>query len=490
MKHIRRVLCAALLLCVLAPSALADLDLPYDTYTYDYWGDIRFTPAAYVPLSSVDGAGLQWQGESLGAFSSPQDLCRSPGGSFYLADTGNNRIVVMSGDLKTVENVVTGFEGADGPETFSAPTGVGVSLSGVLYVADSQNRRIVALNPDGTLFRIVENPAGEALGEGYVFTPLKVCVDYAGRIYCIAQKMFEGIMVFDTDGQFTGFYGTIEVKISLWEKFWRRIATKEERSRQKLFIPTEFTGIDVDDDGFVYASNVDTDGVQAVKRLNPRGEDVIRKGFRENLGGDLWIGGFGQYAGPSKMADVVYRGEGIYSLLDSRRGRVFTYDHEGNLLYVFGGLGTQRGTFVTPVAIEAAGDTVLVLDAYRAAILQFGETEYGALINDAVALRYDGDEALAVAKWEAVLRLDENNELANVGIGKAYLAAGDNEKAMLYLKRGMNKSYYSVAFKRYRNAWLRDHLGWILTVTIALGIGGAVFVRARRLRGRNGGMAG
>ena len=381
-----------------------------------------------------------------------------------------------------MEAVIAGFDGPSGPETFSAPTGVGVSLSGVLYIADSQNHRIVALNPDGSLNKIVENPAGEALEEGYVFTPLKVCVDYAGRIYCIAQKMFEGIMVFDTDGQFTGFYGTIEVKISLWEKFWRRIATKEERSKQKLFIPTEFTGIDIDDDGFVYASNIDTDGVQAVKRLNPRGEDVIKKGFRENLGGDLWIGGYGQYAGPSKMADVVYRGSGIYSLVDSRRGRVFTYDHEGNLLYVFGGLGTQRGTFTTPVAIEAVGDTVLVLDAYRAAILLYGETEYGALINDAVALRYDGDETLAVAKWEEVLRLDENNELANVGIGKAYLAAGDNEQAMAYLKRGMNKSYYSVAYKRYRNALLRDNLGVLLTAAIALVLGGVVFARVRKRR--------
>ena len=154
----------------------------------------------------------------------------------------------------------------------------------------------------------------------------------------------------------------------------------------------------------------------------------------------------------------------IYSLIDSRRGRVFTYDHEGNLLYIFGGLGTQRGTFTTPVAIEAVGGNILVLDAFRAAILVFGETEYGALINDAVALRYDGDETLAVAKWEAVLALDELNELANVGIGKAYLAAGDNEQAMVYLKRGMNKSYYSVAFKRYRNAILRENLGLILTV--------------------------
>ena len=56
-------------------------------------------------------------------------------------------------------------------------------------------------------------------------------------------------MVFESNGQFIGFIGTIEVGISLWEKFWKRMATKEERSNQRLFIPTEFTGIDIDDDG-------------------------------------------------------------------------------------------------------------------------------------------------------------------------------------------------------------------------------------------------
>jgi len=480
MNTIKRVLCSALLLCVFAPSALADLDLPYDTYTYDYWGDIRFTPAAYTPVSSVSGGDLTYNGEAIGAFSSPQDICRSPGGELYLADTGNNRIVVLNEAMDMAVNIIDGFE-LDGEwQTFDTPTGVAVSQDGEVYIADSLNHRIVALNADGTLFKIVENPQSEVLEEGYVFTPLKLCVDYADRVYCIAQKMFEGIMVFDTDGQFTGFFGTIEVKISLWEKFWRRIASKEERSKSKLYIPTEFTGIDIDDDGFVYASNIDTDGVQAVKRLNPRGEDVIKTGSRENLGGDLWTDGYTQYAGASKITDVVYRGDGIYSLLDSLRGRIFTYDHEGNLLYIFGGLGTQRGTFTTPVAIEAVGDTILVLDAYRAAILVFGATEYGALINQAVALRYDGDETLAVEKWEAVLELDENNELANVGIGKAYLAAGDNELAMEYLKRGMNKSYYSVAFKRYRNALLRDNLGVILTAVILLIIGLVALFQIRK----------
>lgn len=464
----KKICCLLLLLCLLPVCSLANDSLPYDCYNYDYWNNILYTPAPYVPDGSLSGPALMYNGSPLGAFRTPQDLCISPEGKIYLADTGNNRIIVIDSDLKTVLQVIDGFEADGQRQTFSSPSGVAVSQNGQLYVADSQNHRIVALEKDGTFVKTIQDPQSEVLGEGYVFTPLKVSVDYADRVYCVAQNMFQGIMVFTAEGDFTGFFGTISVKISLWEKFWRKFSTKEERSKQLLFIPTEFTGIDVDDEGFVYASNKDTEGIQAVRRLNPKGQDVIRKGIKENLGGDLLFGTVGNYAGPSQIVDVVYRDHGIYSLLDSKRGRVFTYDHEGNLLYIFGGIGTQEGTFRTPVAIEQFGNRLLVLDSQQANVSIFAETEYGALINQAVSLRHSGDEALAVPLWNEVLRLDENNELANAGIGKAYLSAGDNEKAMTYLRRGMNRAYYSVAFKRWRNEALRGNISWILTGLIVL----------------------
>ena len=345
-----------------------------------------------------------------------------------------------------------------------------------ISIATSEDELIV-LDASNNVTRIVKDPDSEVLEDGYVFTPLKVSVDYAGRVYCVAQNMFEGIMVFETNGDFTGFFGTIEVTITAWEKFWRKLATKEERSKQQLFIPTEFTGIDIDEEGFVYASNVDNEGVQAVRRLNPKGEDVIRLGANANLGGDLMISGTSQYGGPSKIVDVVYREKGMYSLLDSKRGRIFTYDHEGNLLYIFGGIGTQAGTLTTPVAVEFAGDRILALDSAQASILVYAETEYGRLINEAVGLRFDGDESQAVGLWEQVLRMDENNELANVGIGKAYLSAGDNEKAMEYLKRGMSQDYYSVAFKRYRNEVLKENVQGMLTGLTVLVIALVVFFK-------------
>ncbi len=480
----RIIACLACGLVITGSSAkpvFAD-NTPYDTYNYDYMEYIHFTPAAYVPDTILYGRNFTFNGESIGDFKTPQDMCKSPDGDVYVADTGNNRVVVLDGKLKTVKNILTTFDNNGKEDSLNQPYGVCVSEKGNIYVADSKNKRVCVFDPDYNLIQIVSDPKSKSLDAGFVFTPYKVAVDYADRVYVIAQNMFEGIMVFETDGQFTGFFGTISVDISLWEKFWRRIATKEERANQKLFIPTEFTGIDVDPEGFIYATNITSDGVQGVRRLNPSGQDVIKKGENGNLGGDLQISGTGDYYGPSQFTDVVYRNNGIYSCLDRRRGRIFTYDHEGNLLYIFGGLGTQVGTFQMPVAIEELDDRIFVLDATAGTVISFKVTEYGDCINKAVALRFDGDESEAVGIWQRVLELDENNELANTGIGKAYLSSGDYEKAMKYLKLGMNRDYYSIAYKRYRNEILKNNASWFLTGVAVLIIAVLVVKKIRKKR--------
>jgi len=452
--------------------------VPYESYNYDYWENFVFTPAPYIPGRSISGGTL-----GAGAFSGPMDLCSGPDGLVYVADTGNDRIVILNEEMTEAVGIIEDFENNGIRDTFNAPYGIVVSHNNLLYIADSMNHRVVVLD-GGSAVQIIDNPQSEMLDDGYVFMPLKIAVDYAERVYVVARNMFQGIMVFSEQGNFIGFFGTINVQITPWDIFWRAISTRAERARQQLFIPTEFTGIDVDPGGFIYASNVDPEGVQAVRRLNPTGEDVIRTGENKNLGGDLIADDFGIYGGPSVIVDVVYREKGIYSLLDSKRGRIFTYDHEGNLLYIFGGLGSQAGTFRQPSAIETIGSVIVVLDANRNEIITFEETLYGRLINEAVALRFDGDETQAVEKWRQVLLLNENLELANVGIGKAYLTSGDNINAMKYLELGKNRTYYSVAYKRYRNEILKENLPYVFTGVVLLPVSYIVFKIIKKERRR------
>lgn len=131
MKKMKKFLLMALAALVTFSScggALADTELPYTTYNYDYWGYIVYTPAAYVPAGSITGASFQYNGQSLGAFKNPQDLCVAQDGTVYLADSGNNRIVLLSSDMTKVVRVITGFENHGVADTFQTPTGVAVAM--------------------------------------------------------------------------------------------------------------------------------------------------------------------------------------------------------------------------------------------------------------------------------------------------------------------------------------------------------------------------
>ena len=201
----------ALMILLTSVPVMAE-ELPYDTYNYDYWIDIFKTPAAYVPEGSVLGTDLTFNGESIGAFSDPQDLCVAPDGSIYVADTGNQRIVVLNSRMTEVTNVITGFDNAGMADGFNKPTGLAISDDGDLYVADSMNHRIVRLDKAGALVSIIEIPAAaqtQALG-AYNYTvgtyiegmsvPVKTLVTDAGETYA-AVNLAAGSPLTVTDAQ-------------------------------------------------------------------------------------------------------------------------------------------------------------------------------------------------------------------------------------------------------------------------------------------------
>src|SRR5690625_2015477 len=190
-------------------------------------------------------------------------------------------------------------------------------------------------------------------------------------------------------------------------------------------------------------------------------------------------------AGSSTFVDIDVNEYGVYSALDYKRGRIFTYDEDGNLLYVFGQIGEQRGTFRTPVALARLNEDILVLDKGFNRLTRFKPTGFGSLVNQAVKYYNEGNDQKSAEYWEEVLKLDANYEVAYVGIGKALLMEGKNKEAMEYFKNGYSRQYYSKAFKRYRQEVLRDNFGNIMTgvVSIALVYTGYRLVRRFRKKG-------
>lgn len=469
-------------LLVVTPVIPVSANVPYESYNYNYWEEPVPAPAAYLPDQV-------WSGRSLGVgdFKVPSDLVVSEEQYVYVLDSGNNRIVIVD-DQGRSAGVISSFILEGKEEHFNNPQGMFITGDGTIYIADTDNHRIVALSKEGELQAIIQHPESDLLAADFVFNPIKLAVDNADRVYVVARGVYEGLMQFDDEGRFIGYIGTIKVNPSAADYMWKMISTKEQRAKMALFVPTEFSNLDIDAKGFLYATNIDVDSKEPIKRLSPSGHDVLKRYGYFDVKGDInyfIMAGMGTDAGPSKIVDVKVREGDMFSMIDSLRGRVFTYDGEGNLLYIFGGKGNQAGTFKSVTAIDEWNDRLILLDRTAGQITLFGTTEFGRKVNEAVKLHAAGDEDEAVAVWQEVLKLNSNYDIAYIGIGKAMLLEKNNKAAMEYFKLGMDRDYYSVAFKRYRKDLLQQSFSTVLTILAVLATGTIALkvVRKRRQRG-------
>ncbi len=390
----------------------------------------------------------------------------------YISDSGNNIIY----ELDETYSIIGTFPRKDLTEEelevhkLSSPNGIFV-FNGLLYVADTENKRIVVFDIETkNIEMIIDNPDDPTF-ENLSFKPLKIAVDRTGRIFVIAFDVFEGIMDFNPDGTFSRFYGTNIVTMSFLESLIYRFSSEKQRAKQALKLQTSFTNIDIDNYGYVYT--VSRPDVQnTIKKINFKGSDVLNRNGYVNPVGDVVYTNYGDVpTGRSNLVDIaVNPNETSYSVLDEKRGRIFTYDNEGNLLYVFGQLGNQSSMFSRPSALAYYCDNVIVLDRMNKNIVVFEPTNFGKLINQAIQLYLNAEYSEAKALWEEVLVLNSNYFLAYNGIGKAQLREGNFKEAITNLKLGNDRYNYSKAYEQHRNNQLSKTLPYIISITF-IGLG-------------------
>ena len=97
-----------MLVCLVQPvSAQAVSYAPYATYTYslDQEHFYAYSPHAYVPTRLITSAEI-----GLGtAMKTPSDLAVDKDGNVYIADTGNNRVIVLDSEYK-LRFILNGLE--------------------------------------------------------------------------------------------------------------------------------------------------------------------------------------------------------------------------------------------------------------------------------------------------------------------------------------------------------------------------------------------
>ncbi|AEE96979.1 YIP1 family protein [Mahella australiensis] len=440
------------LLILLNGSVSAYAAPPYPTYTYDNALEAAPSPAGYLPHDVLIGADF-----GIEAFNAPQDICIAPDGEIYIADTGNNRIIVLNSQLK-LQKIIKGFINLGKQDNFKLPEGVYVNDEEI-YVADTQNGRIIILDKKGNLIKIIGKPVSDIIPSDFAYKPQKVVADKAGRIYVVASGVVEGILQFTPDGQFNRFFGSNRVKANPVELLWRRILTREQVAQRELFVPIEYSNLYIDHDGFLYTSTRNATEDQ-IKRLNAAGDNIIRHSERlGNRYGDIL-----PTNEPFQFLDISVDTDGNIFALENSSGRIYIYSALGDMLFVIGGRGEQKGLFANPVALEQKNGKIFVVDGSKNSLTILKITDFGNDVLKANSYYMQGRYEDALQPWQKVLKRNANYDLAYVGLGNAYLKEEKYAQAMDVFKLARYRKGYSEALKEYRTQVLRENFSFIMTL--------------------------
>lgn len=489
MKKKYSVILAILILIFTVSASVVQASPPYKSYTYTYTKNVAWAapaPVPYVPSRIIDS-------KTIGAeLTQPEDMFFAKDGSIYIVNGGFKGNILVLDSEWNLKKVIDQFDNNGKADKFNNPTGVFVTDKGDIYVADMNNGRVVVLDKDGNYKREYGKPTDVTYNKDvHEYKPKKVAVDSNNNIFLIVQGDNNGIVEINEEGYFEGYVGANKVKVNPALVLWKRIMTKEQVEQLEKFVPQEYSNLSLDDQGFIYALAATEGASNPIKRLNPTGEDVLVRNGWTGVNGDT-ISTKALYnqvtgdSGLSLFADITSDSEGYYSALDGKRGRIFTYNKNGDLLYVFGGMGSQKGTFGLPVAIENRAGKIYVVDKKNKNITEFEVTEYAKLIRQADSQYLDGQYEDCMETWKKVLKMNANFELAYVQTGNVYLRQQKYEEAMKYYMlgnyRGNDSTGYSKAFDGYKKQFLRQHFSKILTIAVILFVGLYVFIKIRNRR--------
>ncbi len=467
----------------------------YQTYTYSINGDALYSPDAYSASKVVNATDI-----GVEKLNNPGDMVSDKDGKIYIANTGNNEILVLDRYYAKDYSITTFINDKGNPDSFDQPQGVFVTEgdpndennpNGELWVCDTNRNRLVVFDRlTGEFKRIIDQPRSQLFDDDAVYKPIAMAIDQYGRIYVVSSTTYQGIIVMDQDGGFVGFIGAQAVTISAWDILWRKLQTDEQKKLSNKLISTEFNNISISDDGFIYVTTslIEESSVESaingkskdgtympVKLLNPAGEEIMRRnGFWPPAGEiDFSTDKTDDFYGVSTVTDVAVGPEKTWSIIDEKRQKIYTYDFNGNLLFAFGDKGTMLGSISNIEAICYQGDILLALDkGNEGCIVVYERTKYGDMLIEAIAAENNLNYDYAIECWEAVLQRNSNFDAAYVGIGNALYRSGKYEESLLYFETAYDTENWSNSYKEVRKEWMSD---WFLLI-LALIIGVIVLV--------------
>ena len=502
MKKSSRILVAVLCLLMLVSIPVFAASAPYETYTYSMKGDPMASHHAYVPERTVSNFDMGLSSP----LTNPQDIFVGEDGLIYITDApsgtdGVGRVIVLDNNFK-YQFEITEFINQNGiRDKFSKPDGLFVNSENI-YVCDSDNQRIVVFDLVGNFVRMIEAPKADVMGEDTLFHPVAVSVDASGKLYVVSDQTYSGVFALEADGSFICFIGAQKAEVPLATRI-RRIFFPDVVAEE--YITSAYNNITIDKDGFIWVttSDIDTETLSSaitsgdetyapVKRLNNQGVDIMRRnGFFIPAGEVSFKNDASSEAtganGPSKLIDVALGPNGMWSVIDSSRCRIYTYDSDGNMLFAFGDKGQQLGNLSSPTAIAYSGSSLLVLDSKLTSITVYKREPYGDIIDKALGFTAQRKYNDALTMWNEIYKNNTNFDAALVGIATNFFrdgatvdaATGLNgyEASLEYFKAAGDTTGYSESFKAIRKLWVEKWVFLLILIIVVACIVLSKFLR-------------
>jgi len=464
MSKLRAIFIALVFVLAVPMSVLGDVQrdrsIP-ESYVYNHFGGGFFYPTP-APLPYRFSHSMYAQDIGVDSFLHLNEI-EYHNGQFFI--TNGSSLIITDNNLRAV-TILEGIYVEGQWEEFTPLDGIFITDTGEIYIAEPNAGRVLHLDENLNLVRTLGRPEGMAGDENATFRPLKVAVDNHGRIYIIAEGVFEGIVELNPDGTFNRYFGVVDVHPTAWELFRSRFQTNAQRIRTRLWLPNNFSNIAIDPTGFVFATLSDPASDVAVKMLNFQGENILRRPSDDHSVGDMDFNriGIGIPQGPSIISIVQVTDFGVYYAFDNNRNRVFAYDQDGHNLFAFGGTGTREGTLTTVTGMTLAGNRLVFADRGNRSIEVFERTVYGNLVMAASERQFRHDYMGAAHYWGEVLRLNPFFNYAYVGVGIALYRQGYYDESMIYFQRGQDVEFFSMAYQRVRAGAMYRHFNTIMTV--------------------------
>ncbi|WP_187261998.1 DUF7619 domain-containing protein [Pontibacter beigongshangensis] len=227
---------------------------------------------------------------------------------------------------------------------FSVPTDLALDANGNLYVTDTGNKRIQVFNKEG---KFIKQIGGQESFPDLI--PSDVAVDAQGNVYVTDVAAYR-VLVFDSNNRLVRSFGT---------EGWG-----DGQFMTGHFMEARLT-IAVDATGNIFVG--EGDEALRIQKFSPEGKHLLSFGY-----GNTFI-----QALPEALSGSVglFKSDAIgnFFICHKHLGIINKYDKDGNLLFSFGGEGSDDGKFQYPIqdmATDREGNLFVMAGDYRGGDVQ------------------------------------------------------------------------------------------------------------------------